>query len=72
MRTIIHVNQHVLGENRKTGSREPPLSVKQGKLNRYASQVHILSSSRLVYRPDKPLKCGATLWIETEDEVMIY
>jgi hypothetical protein len=29
------------------------------------SEVEILGSSKLVYRPDKPLSCGAKVWIET-------
>jgi len=25
----------------------------------------------VVYRPDKPLSCGAKVWIETESEVIL-
>jgi len=70
-KTIIHVNQHVIRSNHKTGNREPVLSVKQGKKNTYAHEVEILGPSRVVYSPDKPLSCGARVWIETTSEVII-
>lgn len=71
MKTIIHVNQHVIKENRKTGSKDPVLTVKTYKTNTYASAVTINGPSRVVYSPDKPLSCGARVWIETEAEVTV-
>jgi len=68
-RTIIHVNQHVIKRNAKTGERQPVLTVKQGRNNTYAQEVIINGPSRVVYSPDKPLNCGARVWIETESEV---
>jgi hypothetical protein len=65
----IHVNQHAIKRNRKTGEREPVISVKSSRGNQYASTVVIHGPSRIVYSPDKPLSCGATVWIETESEV---
>jgi hypothetical protein len=70
-KSIIHVNQHVIRSNHKTGAREPVLSVKQGKKNTYAHEVEILGPSRVVYSPDKPLSCGARVWIETTSDVII-
>jgi len=29
----------------------------------------VLGEMELVYRPDKPLSCGAKVWIETRGEV---
>jgi hypothetical protein len=70
MKTIIHVNQHVVKRNSKTGEREPCLTVKQrSKSNTYCHEVEIAGPSRVVYSPDKPLSCGAKVWIETESEV---
>ena len=43
--------------------------VKSGKTNRYAHEVRIEGPSKIVYRPDKPLSCGARVWIETYGEV---
>jgi hypothetical protein len=68
-KTIIHVNQHVIRSNRKTGARQPVLTVKSGKTNRYAHAVEIHGPCRVVYSPDKPLACGAVCWLETESEV---
>jgi hypothetical protein len=69
MKTIIHVNQHIIKKNRKTGERDPVLTVKTYKTNTYASEVEVDGPCRVVYRPDKPLSCGATVWIETQDGV---
>ena len=71
MKTIIHVNQHVIKSNRKDGVNEPVLTVKTYKNNTYASDVVIHGASRIVYSPDKPLSCGAHVWIETEANVEI-
>jgi hypothetical protein len=71
MKTIIHVNQHVIKSNRKDGVLDPVLTVKTYKDNRYAHEVEILGPSKVVYSPDKPLSCGAHVWIETTSEVII-
>ena len=71
MKTIVHVNQHVIKANGKTGERNPPLTVKTYKSNTYASEVIIKGDSRVIYSPNKPLSCGAHVWIETESEVEI-
>ncbi len=67
----IHVNQHVLKDNRKTGQTNPVLTIKTSDANHYAREVEILGPSRVVYRPERPLPCGAVCWIETEAEVVI-
>lgn len=71
MKTIIHVNQHVIKANAKNGTNDPVLTVKTYKSNTYAHNVEIKGPSRVVYSPDKPLSCGAKVWIETEGEVII-
>lgn len=71
MKTIIHVNQHVIKANSKNGTNDPVLTVKTYKSNTYAHDVEIKGPSRVVYSPDKPLSCGAKVWIETESEVII-
>jgi hypothetical protein len=60
----IHVNQHRIKANRKNGTDEPVLTIKTSKANQYAHEVSILGPSNIVYRPDKPLACGARVWIE--------
>jgi hypothetical protein len=69
LRTIVHVNQHKIKSNAKTGDREPVLTVKTYKSNTYAHEVYISGPCKIVYSPDKPLSCGAKVWIETEYEV---
>ena len=71
MKTIIHVNQHVIKDNRKTGNQNPVLTVKTYKSNTYAHSVTINGPSTVIYSPDKPLSCGAHVWIETQAEVTI-
>lgn len=71
MKTIIHVNQHVIKSNRATGANDPVLTVKTYKSNTYAHRVKILGESEIVYSPDKPLSCGAHVWIETHAPVEI-
>ena len=70
MKTIIHVNQHVIKANAKNGTNDPVLTVKTYKENRYAHEVTINGSSKVVYS-EKPLSCGARVWIETQAEVTI-
>lgn len=71
MKTIIHVNQHVVKQNRKNKTNNPVLTVKNYKDNRYAHEVEINGPSKVVYSPDKPLSCGAHVWMETQEEVKI-
>jgi len=71
MKTIVHVNQHVIKSNRKHSTEEPVLTVKTYKSNTYASEVIIRGDSKVVYSPNKPLSCGAHVWIETQSEVEI-
>jgi hypothetical protein len=71
MKTIIHVNQHVIKANRANNENNPVLTVKTYKDNRYAHEVAVHGVSKIVYSPDKPLSCGAHVWIETQAEVEI-
>ena len=70
VKTIIHVNQHKIKANTKHGTNDPVLTVKTYKSNTYAHTVEISGSSRVVHSPQKPLSCGARVWIETESEVV--
>jgi len=76
MKKIIHINQHIIRKNSKTGERNPVITCKTYKDNTYANSVIIKDSSgndvaRVIYSPDKPLSCGAKVWIETENEIEI-
>lgn len=74
MKTIIHVNQHVIRDNAKNGTTDPVLTVKTYKSNDYAHEAIVRDKdgnevARVVYRPNDPLSCGARVWIETENAV---
>jgi len=65
----IHVNQHVIKANAKSGERNPVFTIKQGGKNTYATRVKVVGEMELVYSPDKPLSCGAKVWIETRGDI---
>jgi hypothetical protein len=69
----IHINQHVIRRNMKKtdGVYEPTVTVKDGKKNTYCYGVDILGPCSVVYSPDKPLSCGAKVWIETDAQVVL-
>lgn len=68
----IHINKHIIRANAKHGKKDPPITVKTYKGNIKCDEVEILGPSILVYQPDKPLSCGAKVWIETEATVRAY
>jgi len=74
MKKIIHINQHVIRRNTKTGERNPVITCKTYKTNDYADKVIIKDKDGdevaiIIYSPDKPLSCGARVWIETKNEI---
>ena len=73
MKTYIHVNQHKIRANKKHGTNEPVITVKQGKKNTYCHSVEVMGPSVVRYGgSEKPiLSCGARVVIETESEVRI-
>ena len=79
MKTIIHVNQHVIKKNRKSGNEDPVLTVKTYKSNTYGHEAVLFDKegnevATVIYRPNKPLPCGAHVWIETQNpvDVIVY
>ena len=70
MLTRIHVNQHHIKANAK-GANLPVLTVKTSKSNIKTNRVLIHGPSEVVYSPDKPLSCGAKVWIETHADLSI-
>ena len=71
MKKRIHINMHKIRANKNHGTKEPVITVKTSKTNTYAHEVEILGESKVVYSPDKPLSCGARVWIETDAEVKV-
>tara|TARA_A100000164_G_scaffold382126_1_gene438709 strand:- start:967 stop:1197 length:231 start_codon:yes stop_codon:yes gene_type:complete len=70
MKKKIHVNMHIIRANSKQSEQQPPLTVKTYKANTKAYEVEIGGPSKVVYSPDKPLSCGAKVWIETDADVV--
>lgn len=66
----IHINQHIIRANTKNGESNPPVTVKSYKGNTKCHEAEILGPSKVIYSPDKPLDCGARVWVETEAEVV--
>ena len=72
----IHVNQHVIRKNKQNNETNNPISVKVGKKNYKVRKVHIYDDlgnrvASIVYSPNKPLTCGATVWVETTQRVSL-
>lgn len=69
-RTYVHINRHKLVKNSRTGTREPVIAIKTYKGSQYANlavirDAHGNAVAQVVYRPDKPLNCGAVAWVES-------
>ena len=69
----IHINQHNIRHNAKNPhDLKPPVTVKTSKSNVKGFSVLINGPSKLVYSPNKPLSCGAKVWVETRERVTVY
>ena len=62
---------HKIRSNKKNNTDDPVITVKTYKSNNYAHEVDIQGPSKIVYSKDKPLPCGARVWIETEEKVVL-
>ena len=76
MKTIIHVNQHKIKHNAKHNENSPVLTCKTYKDNNYGHEATIygqdgLPAAKVIYSPEKPLSCGAKVWIETINKVEV-
>ena len=70
MKYKIHINQHNIRHNKKVGRNEKHVvTVKNYKENVKCDGVKIEGPSEVIYSPDKPLPCGAKVWIETHAPV---
>jgi hypothetical protein len=69
----IHVNQHKIRANKKNGTNDPVIAVKEGRKNTYGHSVRINGPSEVIYGGnDKPiLSCGARVVIMTQSEIEI-
>jgi len=67
----IHVNQHNIRHNNKNEDKKPVITVKSSGSNTKCNRVKIHGESEVVYSDDKPLPCGAKVWVETKSKVTI-
>lgn len=74
---IVTINRHVIAANKKKQAEglddyQAPFSCRRGRNGKptYAVSVEFSDGARLIYDPDNPLKCGATVWIEADWIVM--
>lgn len=65
----VHVDRRIMAANLKHGENNPPITVQTGHGPYKAREVRIEGPSTFVYRPEKPLACGARLWVETRGAV---
>lgn len=78
MPTVIHVNRHRIVSNRKTGEREPCIAVRKTRSGKadYVNRAELVDEqgrvvARFVYSPDKPLQCGAVVYVEVEPHLQV-
>lgn len=71
MSVKVHINQHVIRANKINGANNPPVSIIRGSKVERAMEVSLVGPCKVVYSPDKPLKCGARVWIEAQDAQVI-
>jgi len=64
----IHVNKHVIASNLKHGLNAPAITVQTSKGPIRARRVKVLGPSEMV-SGEKPLSCGARIWLETKAKV---
>lgn len=67
----VHVNQHIIRRNKTHGESVPPLTIIRGRKRERGNQIEIIGKSKVVYSPDKPLSCGARVWIVADDARVI-
>jgi hypothetical protein len=78
MKQIVHINQHHIKYNRKVcaDERKPVITCKTYKTNEYHHSIDLICSQTgkvlgsVMYSPDKPLSCGANVWLEFDTEVI--
>lgn len=75
-KTIVHVNQFNIRDNRKHGTNKPVLTTRTYNTHEIGNTAIVKDDDgneigRFVYSPDKPLSCGARVWFETRNQVQV-
>ncbi|MGB3510372.1 MAG: helix-turn-helix domain-containing protein [Microcoleaceae cyanobacterium] len=73
-KNTVHFNRNHIGINKKNKNTDlHVVSAKQGSGNlAKGHEIDIHGPCRIVYRPQKPHSCGATVWIETLATVTVF
>lgn len=69
---VVHVNRNSIQHNAKHSDTLPIWRVEHGKETIYCDEVLFHGESVTVYRPNKPRKCGAKVWIETGNALSLF
>jgi len=69
----LNVNQAVIRHNKKHNTNLPPCRVQRGRSGkaRYCQEVQFEGKGSLVNGQDRPLACGARVWIELEGAIKL-
>ena len=64
-KTTVNINKNIIRQNIKTSKAERKPAIKvEGKQKHYVHELEIPVPCKIIYDPDKPLACGARVWIE--------
>ncbi len=69
--TIIHVNKNSIAQNKNLEEPEPVITAKHLNSNTYGHSVKVYGPCEIIYQPEKPLSCGAVVWVKTHSRVEI-
>jgi hypothetical protein len=68
MVTYIVINRHIINKNKGLPPelRKPPIRVTLGRYGKpkYFFEFEPFGDCKIVYDPEHPMPCGATLWME--------
>lgn len=63
---IVHVHRQRIASNLKHGKNDPPIIVRRGSKREYYHEVKLSGDVRVVHG-EKPLSCGARVWMEASE-----
>ena len=73
MKQILHVAQDAIRKNAKRGTNDPAIIIRDYKSGQRTHEAALIVDGRevgrFVYRPHKPLGCGARLWLEVDTNI---
>ena len=79
MKAVIHINNHNIRHNINcpVEERKDVITCKTYKNNTYSNSLLIVDDAgnviaKVVYSPDKPLSCGARVYIVTDEKNVRY